>query len=287
MIKKCKGPCGRELEEIEEFFSFRKDSRRFRNFCKKCRNKKQLFFYSENADKIKIYNDGRKDKRKEYDRLKNIKNSDKNKLANKKYREEHKEECKAADRKYYQEHKNEKREYDKKRDKSKRAKRALANYHKDPIQRTRTIIATTVRSVIKLCGAKKNGSSVVCNLNILTIVNHLEAQFFNEKSWMTWENIGSYNLKFWDDADMSTWRWQIDHIVPQYLLPYDSMEHINFKKSWDLRNLRPLSAKANNMKSNKIEFIPEGLFTPEETEKLLRGEKINCLNFNKALNNVI
>ena len=39
--------------------------------------------------------------------------------------------------------------------------------------------------------------------------------------------------------------WHIDHIIPQSLLPYSSMEDDNFKKCWALSNLRPLSAKQN------------------------------------------
>ena len=49
----------------------------------------------------------------------------------------------------------------------------------------------------------------------------------------------------WDDNDISTWTWQLDHIIPQSKLSYTSMEDDNFKKCWDLSNLRPYSAKKN------------------------------------------
>jgi hypothetical protein len=62
---------------------------------------------------------------------------------------------------------------------------------------------------------------------------------------MTWENHGAYQSSKWDDNDISTWKWQIDHIIPQHKLPYSSMEDENFKKCWALENLRPYSAKQN------------------------------------------
>lgn len=76
---------------------------------------------------------------------------------------------------------------------------------------------------------------------------HLEQQF---ESWMTWNNWGLYNIETWDDNDPSTWTWQIDHIIPQSKLPYDSMDHPNFQKCWKLSNLRPLNSKENLQKSN-------------------------------------
>jgi len=48
---------------------------------------------------------------------------------------------------------------------------------------------------------------------------------------MNWDNHGKY--------------WHIDHIMPQSILPYISMEDDNFKKCWALDNLRPLEAIQN------------------------------------------
>lgn len=64
---------------------------------------------------------------------------------------------------------------------------------------------------------------------------HLERQFDGK---MNWNNYGSY--------------WHIDHIYPQSLLPYISMEDDNFKRCWALDNLQPLEAVANIKKSNKV-----------------------------------
>lgn len=62
---------------------------------------------------------------------------------------------------------------------------------------------------------------------------------------MTWDNWGIYDPVVWDDNDSTTWTWQIDHIIPQSMLKFDSLEHDNFKKCWVLENLRPYSAKQN------------------------------------------
>lgn len=62
---------------------------------------------------------------------------------------------------------------------------------------------------------------------------------------MSWNNYGAYRRSVWDDNDPSTWTWQIDHIIPQSDLPYQSMEDEKFKICWSLTNLRPYSSKQN------------------------------------------
>jgi hypothetical protein len=67
------------------------------------------------------------------------------------------------------------------------------------------------------------------------LVEHLENQFDDK---MNWDNYGDY--------------WVVDHIYPQSLLPYSSLEDENFQKCWALENLQPLEKIANIRKSNKI-----------------------------------
>ena len=83
----------------------------------------------------------------------------------------------------------------------------------------------------------KNGQSILKYLpySIKELKIYLEKLFDNK---MSWENYGNY--------------WHIDHIYPQSLLPYTSMEDDNFKKCWALDNLRPLEAVENMKKSNKV-----------------------------------
>jgi membrane-associated HD superfamily phosphohydrolase len=83
----------------------------------------------------------------------------------------------------------------------------------------------------------KSGQSILKHLSytMKELKDHLEKQF---DSNMSWNNYGSY--------------WHIDHVYPQSLLPYTSMNDDNFKKCWALSNLQPLEATENMRKSNKI-----------------------------------
>ncbi len=69
---------------------------------------------------------------------------------------------------------------------------------------------------------------------------HIESLW---EPWMSWDNYGRYN------KDKRT--WQIDHIVAQSRLPFNSLEDENFRKLWDLGNLRPLDTVENIRKGNR------------------------------------
>jgi len=66
---------------------------------------------------------------------------------------------------------------------------------------------------------------------------------------MNWHNYGVYRIDKWDDNDQTTWKWQLDHIIPHSTFQYTSMEDKSFKQCWALDNLRPLSAKQNLLDS--------------------------------------
>jgi hypothetical protein len=122
--------------------------------------------------------------------------------------------------------------------------------NEDPQFRLRKNINRAVNYMIKGGGKTKSGSilkKLPYTMNQLK--EHIESLF---ESWMNWNNQGLYNALTWNDNDQSTWTWQLDHIIPQSKLLYTSMEDENFKICWSLSNLRPLSAKENNLKSNKF-----------------------------------
>lgn len=79
--------------------------------------------------------------------------------------------------------------------------------------------------------------------SIKDLKEHLESQF---EPWMTWENWGTAK-----DYSKNNRTWNIDHIVPQSKLKFNSLDDENFLKCWSLRNLRPLDAIENIRKSNK------------------------------------
>jgi hypothetical protein len=103
--------------------------------------------------------------------------------------------------------------------------------------RLRCNISRQIVFMLKAKSGSKRGQSIleVLSYSIDDLRGHLESQFDEN---MSWENYGSY--------------WHIDHIYPHSLLPYSSMDDENFKKCWALENLRPLEAKANLMKGNKV-----------------------------------
>lgn len=114
----------------------------------------------------------------------------------------------------------------------------------DIVYKLRCQMSSTILLALKKAGGSKRGYSIMQYLpyTIEELKKHLESLF---EPWMTWENHGKYDPKTWDDNNPTTWKWQLDHIEPQALLPYTSMEDDNFKKCWTLSNLQPLSAKAN------------------------------------------
>ena len=65
---------------------------------------------------------------------------------------------------------------------------------------------------------------------------HLESQF---KEGMSWELLMQGKI-------------HIDHIIPQSLFKFKSVDCEEFKKCWSLNNLQPLWARDNIIKSNNI-----------------------------------
>ena len=108
-----------------------------------------------------------------------------------------------------------------------------------PVNKLRNNVSSLIRFHIH-----KNCESISKYLpyTIQELRRHLESLF---EPWMNWSNWGKYNLDKWNDNDQTTWTWQIDHIIPQSSLPYQSMIDDNFVKCWAIQNLRPYSAKQN------------------------------------------
>lgn len=108
----------------------------------------------------------------------------------------------------------------------------------DPAYKMRMTIGTRVLKAIKQQGSIKLDSVwKYLPYTPTELQEHLESQF---EGWMNWQNHGS-----------GEGCWQIDHIIPQSRLPFDSYEHPNFLKCWSLDNLQPLDAIENIKKSNK------------------------------------
>ena len=114
---------------------------------------------------------------------------------------------------------------------------------KDPQFKLTNNIRASVRYCLKLKGVIKewNTFSEYLKFSIEELMQHLEKQFLDG---MTWENYGE---------------WHVDHIYPASLFNYKTHEDLDFKKCWDIENLRPLWKQENWDKHDKL--------TPEAIEK--------------------
>ena len=186
-------------------------------------------------------------------------NGEKYNLTNHKYYEDNKERLSKKHRENYRKNIENNREYSKQhyRNNLEYYKKRNRNYTRnrvktDVVFKLRLSVSTTVNTALKTIGSSKKGQSILHYLpyTIQQLKQHLETQF---EPWMNWDNQGRYKPDSWNESDQTTWAWNIDHIVPQSLLPYASMQDENFKKCWALENLRPLSAKQNVLDGvNKI-----------------------------------
>mgnify|MGYP003123338169 CR=1 FL=1 len=106
---------------------------------------------------------------------------------------------------------------------------------KDPAYRLRVNVSALVYdALVRKQGLTKGGSTFAhLPYTPSELKEHIEKQF-NEH--MDWDNYGVY--------------WNIDHIIPQAALIYDSLTHPNFQKCWALNNLRPLEVKLNSSKGS-------------------------------------
>jgi hypothetical protein len=122
----------------------------------------------------------------------------------------------------------------KKCDNERRKQTLYARRKVDPLFRLKESVAQAIRTTLK---HNKDNKPTFSHLPYTKeeLKLHIEKQFDEH---MSWDNYGSY--------------WHLDHIIPQDALPYDSFEHPNFLKCWELNNLQPLEAKANIRKGNKI-----------------------------------
>ena len=105
----------------------------------------------------------------------------------------------------------------------------------DPALRLRANVSALVYDALVIKKGRTKGGSTFAYLPYtpMELKEHIEKQFSSE---MSWNNYGSY--------------WQVDHIIPQAALIYDSLTHPNFQKCWALDNLQPLERTKNASKGS-------------------------------------
>ena len=195
-------------------------------------------YYQENKEEILEKNRHCYQENKEQRRAQKKEYYQKNKeqilIKKKKYRDENKEDILERQRKDRKENKDRYRRYNAKR---------YQSYRTDPCYKLRTNVRNAVNQRLK---NGKGGESILPYVDWNSyeeLKEHLESQF---EDWMTWENHGK-----WHPTEK---RWHIDHIKPQSVLleGVTSMDDPKFRECWALENLRPLEARENISKGNKI-----------------------------------
>jgi len=81
---------------------------------------------------------------------------------------------------------------------------------------------------------KKDHWESIVGYTVKQLKSHLEKQF---QPGMSWDNHGE---------------WHIDHKIPISKFNFSSIEHEDFKRCWDMKNLQPLWAKDNLSKGNTL-----------------------------------
>jgi hypothetical protein len=214
--------------------------------CCQCKEKKLFSDFNRSKKRKDGLQTTCRECQKEYRKI----NKEKISTLNKKWREDNKEELYKKKKRYRIENKeahnkrnrewaSKHREQERERGKKyyKLNKEAIAKRRKStPEKRLSSNVRKSIYKAIKRTpdGAKGGSTFDYLPYTPEQLREHIEKQF---EEWMTWDNWGE---------------WHIDHITPQSALIYDSLTHTNFQKCWDLDNLRPISAKENLAKSNKI-----------------------------------
>src|ERR1700722_10563624 len=169
------------------------------------------------------------------------------------YNSKHREERKAYSKKFQKENPEYKKQW-KEKNRDKENQKYNERIKTDPCFKLRRTVSRSVLRMLEKFGNNKDGHSVLefFGYTIEELYSHLETLFTHSDNitpdgeiWMTMNNHGIYDPKTWNDNDSATWKWHIDHIIPHSELPYDTMDHPNFKKAWALSNIRPFSAKQN------------------------------------------
>lgn len=227
VCSKCK-----EEKDVSEFYKDKKYKDGLYCWCKECNKKRSKHYRQDHKEEEKQYNKQyKREHKEEISKQKKQYNQDHKEEINqwqKQYNEKRKEETRQYNKQYKKDNKEEINQYNKQYIKERRKK--------DPIFKLRRNVSKSIwRCLKRFCSIKKDSCLKHLPYTIQQLYDHLEKQF---DSNMSWSNYGSY--------------WDIDHIIPQSLLPYDSMEHPNFQKCWALSNLRPLEHMENLKKGNRL-----------------------------------
>lgn len=221
--------CNKCKEEKDlNCFYFRKDANSYRKTCNECRLKYNKNYYQNNKETINKSNKNWRIKNKK--RKLNINKS----YENKKYYLNNKDKIREYNKNYYKENKR------KILDNNLKLAKEKPKDSKFSIKRSFSLLLISKLKNKNI--EKKNSTFDILGYSVEDLKVHIESLF---EEWMTWENWGRYEIDSWKEDDKSTWKWNIDHIIPESLFNYKDINDNEFKECWSLKNLRPYSAKLN------------------------------------------
>ena len=239
----CTGSCGLSLSATEDNFYFRKAKNGVyypSSLCRSCEKKKAAearknrYASTEGKEVISFQNKNWRDSHPEYAEAKRIKQNaryandvafrESRKEAARQWRITYPEKKRSANAFWHQQTKH----------RTRRKASLFATFFPDLKLRNNLRIA--ICESMKQSGGSKNGRSILSHLpySIVELKSHLESLW---EPWMNWTNYGP-----WSSHKRT---WQIDHIMPQKLLPFSDFGDPNFFKCWALSNLQPLESKLN------------------------------------------
>ena len=232
-------------KSFDDFYTLSNSKDGHSSVCKECKKRISKENYEKNPEKKleyqRKYQEVNAEKVSEYYKQYYEKNYDEILEYSKNYYHNNKEQASQRSKEWREKNKERLQQY---REENKEHINQLSAFSRkkrrenDVSFRLREVVSNSVRKMLK-----KNKSSYRKDASILQYLSftpdqlkeHLQSQFSAE---MSWENYGTY--------------WEIDHIYPQSLLPFSSLEEKNFQVCWSLSNLQPLPKKENKEKSNKI-----------------------------------
>ena len=241
--------CSR-CKQIKNLIDFDRDKRRKDgrfSYCKSCRfienrlphirecQKKANLKFRSKVDYPEI--------KKKHD--KKYSQSEKGKATNKTYVEKHREKLKFYHEKYAKQwaktsagktslKKARQKYYYKNLEYSREMQRDFYYKRKQKIEyRISDAVSSSIYDALK---QNKNGWSweKLVGYTLSDLMKHLENLF---QPGMSWSNYG---------------RWHIDHIIPKSSFSFNSLDDLEFKQCWTLKNLQPLWAIDNIRKSNRV-----------------------------------
>jgi len=212
-------------KSTDEFY---KDKTKWDGFipqCKKCIKEYRLANHEkikkQNRDSYHKHNNDRKETMKSNYR----RNKETRKLQAQEYREKNKEYYREYFKQYRQTEKRKKYNNDWRRN----------EYHNNPAFKLNDKMAGGINRSLK--GSKNRISwEKLVGYSMLELKIHLEKQF---TKGMTWEKYMNGEI-------------HIDHIIPKSIFNITGPNSKGFKKAWALENLRPMWAKDNMKKYNKL-----------------------------------